>query len=149
MTLSAIYDLSYEDQPIKTLPWRIKDGSTIDLDDVLIGADAGTGRARPLVAGDALLGLLVSAAPHGESLPATGDATGTVEVVTTAQALILRDVDVTGVAAETDLLAKVYASGPAALTLTEGANTKVGHVVAFRAAGRADVLIYGREKLGA
>lgn len=149
MALSAIYDLSYEDQPIKTLSWKVKDGSEVDLDDVIIGADSGTGRARPLVAGDAFLGLLVSGAPHGQSLPVTGDSTGTVEVVTTAQALVLRDVDVTGVTAETDLLAAVYASDAKTLTLTSASNTKVGHIVAYRGAGRADVLIYGREKLGA
>lgn len=149
MVLAAIYDLVFEDQPIKTLPWRIKDGSTIDTDDVLVGADAGTGRARALVAGDAFLGLLVMAAPHGESLPAVGDATGTVEVVTTAQSIILRNVDVTGVVAETDNLAAVYGSDANTLTLTAGGNTKVGHVLTYRAAGKADVLIYGREKVGA
>jgi hypothetical protein len=151
MALDAIYDLPWRRHgDFRTYAFRVASGVTIDSADVLIGKST-AGRAGPLTGsgGDypTFLGMLLATGEGNEDATLdpdgiVGDAAGTVEVVVAQQGVILgheSGVDVTGVTAETDVGATVYASDHRTLTLTSSSNTAVGKVKQFVSTGVAVV----------
>lgn len=97
-----------------------------------VGLNAATGYARPLVAGDAYLGLAYAQADN----TVAGHTAGGIDV------RLHQNVDVvhtlSGVAL-TDIGAVVYASDDGTLTLTAAGNSRVGRVVAVEGTNLARV----------
>jgi len=98
----------------------------------LVGLNAATGYARPLVAGDAFVGLAYRQADN----TVAGHTAGGVSVK------LHQNIDavlpLSGVSV-TDIGAEVYASDDATLTLTATGNSRIGRIVAVEGSGLARV----------
>lgn len=98
----------------------------------LVGHNATSGLARPLVAGDALLGVAFKQADN----TIAGATAGGIKVKLHQEIDIVHTL--TGVA-NTDIGSLVYASDDGTLTLTATANTRVGRIVAVEGTNLARV----------
>lgn len=98
----------------------------------LVGLDAASGWARPLVAGDAFLGVAYAEA----------DNTGAGHAAGAIRARLHQHVDIVHAVsglAQTDIGGEVYASDDGTLTTSAGGNSRVGRIVAVEGVNLARV----------
>ncbi len=128
MALTADVDIKfYSSNELIDLP--VEAGAVI-YKGALVGINAATGYARPLVAGDAFVGLAYRKADNSGG--SAGDKTVRlfqgIDIVAT----------ISGVS-QTDVGSIVYASDDATLTLTATSNSRVGRIVAIEGTDLARV----------
>ena len=120
MALTADADIKfYSSNELIDLP---VEANTVIYKGALVGINATTGYARPLVAGDAFAGLAYRKADN------SGGSAGARNV------RLFQGIDIVATisgVSQTDVGAVVYASDDATLTLTAAGNSRIGRIVAI------------------